>query len=46
VAQNLGVAAHGQLLGRPEGIEALALHLRTADAIELRIGQMQPQAQR
>jgi hypothetical protein len=36
--QHLGVAAHGQHFRRPEGIEALALHLRPAYAMELASG--------
>ena len=40
VAQDFGIAAHRQHLGRPQRIEAFALHLRPADAIELRLRQM------
>ena len=35
VAQHFGIAAHGQRLRRPPGIETGALHLRSADAEKL-----------
>jgi hypothetical protein len=45
VSQNLGIAAHGKHFGRPERFEALALHLRTTDAIELASGRCSRKAQ-
>jgi len=43
VAQHFGVAANGEFFRRPEHLEAFALHLRPADAVELDIGQMRLQ---